>query len=136
MRVEETGGRTGQVTLFSNDLSKNQMAVVNAGQTMVQASVNWWGSNVASILAGEVSGLVSYNPWFDTGTNLAPAGQGFQGDLSLLDAPSQNNVEGDLVSLSVQVPDASAYGAVMPMGLDPRPQHGPDLRHHRPPCRW
>jgi len=49
----------------------------------IDASCNWWGTNTAGGVAGEVSTYVDYTPWLDSGTDTHP-GPDFQGDLSVL----------------------------------------------------
>ncbi len=51
--------------------------------TTLDASCNWWSTNTAAGVAGEVSADVDYTPWLDSGTDTDP-GPGFQGDLSVL----------------------------------------------------
>jgi parallel beta-helix repeat protein len=55
------------VAVHNNDLSnEDTYGVTNASATTtkVDASSNWWGSASATKVAGLVSGLVNYTPWF------------------------------------------------------------------------
>ncbi len=53
------------------------------GTGTLDASANWWGSNVAATVATKVSGSVDYTPWLDTGDDTS-SDPGFQGDYSAL----------------------------------------------------
>jgi len=70
-------------TLTDNDLSGNAYGVVNDATPVVDASINWWGSNLPATVAAYQSGPVDYTPWFDNGTDTG--GAGFEGDRSVLD---------------------------------------------------
>jgi len=51
---------------------------------VLDASVNWWGTNTPAGVAGQVSDDVDYTPWIDSGTDTDPGTAGFQPDLSYL----------------------------------------------------
>jgi hypothetical protein len=55
----------------------------NQGTGAVDASANWWGSNVAATVATKVSGTVDYTPWLDKADDTS-GDPGFQGDFSAL----------------------------------------------------
>ncbi|MDA8744149.1 tandem-95 repeat protein [Rubripirellula amarantea] len=75
----------GPVTITGSDLSGNlNYAVQNGSNTIVNARLNWWGSNVASIVAGETDGLVDFSPFLDAGVDATPAITGFVGSNSTL----------------------------------------------------
>ncbi len=77
-------GATVSGGIFNNDLSGNAgLAVNNLSLVVVNASGNWWGTNTAAGVAGEVSANVDYSPWLDVGTDTS-ATTGFQGDFSTL----------------------------------------------------
>lgn len=74
----------------------------------LDASANWWGSDMPGAVAAEVNAAVDYTPWLDTGADTS-AGAGFQGDFSTLnvdDDSPQTGAEGriqegiDLVTAS------------------------------------
>jgi len=56
---------------------------VESGVTL-NASGNWWGSNVEATVAGLINdvSLVDFNAYLGTGTDIAPSTIGFQGDFS------------------------------------------------------
>lgn len=65
-------------------------AILNQGDSTktVDASANWWGTNVAADIAGMFSGSpVDFTPYLNSGNNSA-TGIGFQGDFSLLNVTS------------------------------------------------
>ena len=64
-------------TLSGNDLSGSD--VTNAGTYIVNASGNWWGSNVEGTLMVKLSGSVDYTPWLNRGDDQEPGTPGFQG---------------------------------------------------------
>ncbi len=53
------------------------------GTGTLDASANWWGSNVAATVATKVSGTVDYTPWLDKADDTS-GDPGFQGDFSAL----------------------------------------------------
>jgi len=71
--------------IYNNDLSSYSVSVYNTSAALVDASGNWWGSNVAATVRARANGgtNVDYTPWLDSGTNNA-AGIGFDGDFSVL----------------------------------------------------
>ncbi len=78
------------VTVQDNDLSGASMKSADNldGGATLNASSNWWGSNVESTVSASVSGLVDFSPYLDNGNDTdtdATTGPGFQGDLSALD---------------------------------------------------
>jgi parallel beta-helix repeat protein len=80
---------TQRVTVFDNDLSGNPALALKIGTAgpveTVNASGNWWGSNVAATVRAQANGgtLVDYTPWLDVGTDTS-TDPGFQGDFSTL----------------------------------------------------
>jgi hypothetical protein len=54
-----------------------------AGAGTLDASANWWGSNVPADVAATIGGDVDYTPWLDDGAD-ASGDPGFQGDFSAL----------------------------------------------------
>jgi hypothetical protein len=52
------------------------------GATVLDASQNWWGSNVPATVATKISGLVDYTPLLDSGTDTNGTAPGFQPNLS------------------------------------------------------
>jgi hypothetical protein len=54
-----------------------------SGTGTLDASANWWGSNVAATVATKVSGAIDYTPWLDNGDDTS-GDPGFQGDYSAL----------------------------------------------------
>jgi hypothetical protein len=65
-----------------NDFSANDYGVVNAGATVPNASLNWWGSNLPGDVAAYQDGAVDYTPWLHDGTDTG--GPGFEGDRATL----------------------------------------------------
>jgi len=114
---------TGIVTsasAFDNSVAGNDIGMrSNLSNLTVDASGNWWGSNVPATVAGLVSGDIDYTPWLNAGTNSA-SGNGFEGDFSNLwvddDSPQTGSTpriqEGiDLVTASVVNVAAGSYPA-------------------------
>jgi|GEM_PF-5302465 len=55
-----------------------------ASTVLLDASGNWWGSNVASAVSARAGSYVDYTPWLDIATDTQPGTPGFQGDFSTL----------------------------------------------------
>jgi uncharacterized repeat protein (TIGR01451 family) len=49
----------------------------NQSATMIGATVNYWGSNIAANVAAEVNGSVTFDPWLASGTDISGSA-GFQ----------------------------------------------------------
>lgn len=68
----------------NNNLVGNTNAVSNsAPANIVNAPLNWYGSNSATVVAAQVGTGVHYSSWLDSGTNVS-TDPGFQPDLSIL----------------------------------------------------
>ncbi len=66
-----------------NDLSGNTYGVANAATLDLDASGNWWGSNIVGTVAAMAGAAVDYTPWLDVGTDTSGSA-GFQGNFSTL----------------------------------------------------
>jgi hypothetical protein len=93
---------TERVSITDCDLSGNtnlglQVDTINITE-IVDASGNWWGSNLAASVQTEANGGVGadYTPWLDVGTN-SSTGVGFAGDFATLnvddDSPQVGSVD-------------------------------------------
>ena len=75
---------TSVVVAHGNDFSGNGYGTPTTNPLrVVDASANWWGSNVAATVAAYNGPGVDYTPWLHVGTDMG--GAGFQGDYSVLD---------------------------------------------------
>ncbi|MFG0253535.1 MAG: right-handed parallel beta-helix repeat-containing protein, partial [Rhodopirellula sp. JB053] len=89
-----TGNKTGisvaataMVTVTGSDLSGNILFAIDnsgAGANIVNASENWWGSDVAANVAAEVDGPVDFSPFLEIGADTDAGATGFIGDYSTL----------------------------------------------------
>lgn len=72
-------------TAHGNDLSGDTYGIVAANPSkVVDASANWWGSNVAGTVAAYVGTYADFTPWLHVGTDTSVAA-GFQGSYATLD---------------------------------------------------
>lgn len=85
------------IVISENDMSGNEVALVNNSGVLVNASLNWWGgfdpSQVTNTLAasnGSINNLIDYNPWLNRAID-SDADNGFQPNLSELSIRKQNN---------------------------------------------
>lgn len=80
------GSDTSGVVIAGNDLSGYTSYAVNSTAPSVDASGNWWGSNVAATVKTAANGgtLVDFTPWLDGSADTAPATPGFQGSFATL----------------------------------------------------
>ena len=62
----------------------------NESSAVVNASGNWWGSNVENDITAKIVGSVDYTPWLNVGTDTQPAVTGFQGDFSYLNVSADS----------------------------------------------
>lgn len=76
---------TGNSRIFENDLAGNQTIALrnNSGQ-LLNASPNWWGSFIPSLLIREISNLTTtaYSPWLAESNDADVSTDGFQADFS------------------------------------------------------
>jgi uncharacterized repeat protein (TIGR01451 family) len=58
--------------MTQNDFSNNTgFGLKNQSATTINAILNYWGSNIAASVAAEVNGLVTYDPWLASGTDIS-----------------------------------------------------------------
>jgi len=80
------GSDTSTATIFDNDLSGNVSHAIVSTAPHVDASGNWFGTNVAADVLAETFGPVDITPYLDSGTDTDGGTAGFQGDFSTLHA--------------------------------------------------
>ena len=115
--IEETGteGNTATATFFDNSFSGNALNINNAGDTLVNASGNWWGASTAAAVADTMSARVDYTPWLNSGTDVgANPADGFQGEFSSLSVDDNNPQTGALgrIQEAVDLVDTATGGAI------------------------
>jgi uncharacterized repeat protein (TIGR01451 family) len=58
--------------MTQNDFSNNTgFGMKNLSATTISATLNYWGSNIAANVAAEVNGLVTFDPWLASGTDVS-----------------------------------------------------------------
>lgn len=57
---------SAQYNTFIHGEGSNCMAVAHYSGNMINATCNWWGSDDAAVIAGKVSGLVNWSPFWTT----------------------------------------------------------------------
>ncbi len=79
-------GDASVVVAHNNDLSGNVSYAVGSTGPTVDASGNWWGSNVPATVKTAADGgdVEDYTPWLNSGTDTNLSAAGFQGDFSNL----------------------------------------------------
>ena len=103
----------GAATIFGSDLSGNTGdAVENASATAVDASGNWWGSNVETDVQNASTGLVDFTPFLDSGTDSDSGAVGFAGDFSALNVTILGEQTGASGRIQEGVDLADAPGTV------------------------
>ncbi len=85
--LESESGFTNTCTMLDNDISGwsaaevyKETGALGAGTFVVDASVNWWGTNDPVAIKNAMAAGVDYTPWFDTGEDSDLLTQGFQGN--------------------------------------------------------
>jgi uncharacterized repeat protein (TIGR01451 family) len=74
--IDATAGAISPI--IQNDLSGNAgFGLHNLSASTISATPNWWGNNLTANVAAEVSGLVTFDPWLASGTDVS-ASIGFQ----------------------------------------------------------
>ncbi|MGB4849703.1 MAG: SprB repeat-containing protein, partial [Saprospiraceae bacterium] len=78
IRIEANAGTIGAIN--TNDLSGNVGLSINDLKVSpaVDATCNWYGSNIPATVAAEISGTVTYIPWQTSSVDGMPGTDGFQ----------------------------------------------------------
>jgi uncharacterized repeat protein (TIGR01451 family) len=64
--------------MTQNDFSGNTgFGLNNLSATGISAAPNWWGNNLAANVAAKVNGMVTFDPWLASGSDVSPLA-GFQ----------------------------------------------------------
>lgn len=104
------------VTINDNSISgfTGQSVLVDTGgyTGTLDATKNWWGTNDAATINGQISGNVAFSPYLDSGTNSITTGPGFQGDLTHLDVTSLGQQLGTVGPIEQAIQAAPAGGTV------------------------
>jgi uncharacterized repeat protein (TIGR01451 family) len=75
--IDATAG-TITAPMTQNDFSNNTgFGMNNLSAATINATLDYWGSNIAANVAAEVNGLVTFDPWLASGTDVSGA-LGFQ----------------------------------------------------------
>ncbi len=86
---------SGSGSINDSDISGNTTkGVENATGTAINASGNWWGSNVATAVQAATTGLVDFTPFLDSGTDNDGGAVGFTGDFSTLNVTALGSQAG------------------------------------------
>ncbi|MDZ4657266.1 MAG: right-handed parallel beta-helix repeat-containing protein [Bythopirellula sp.] len=103
----------GTAEISDSDLSANSLrAVENATSTAVDASGNWWGSNVEGDVLAETLGLVDVTPYLDAGTDGNGATRGFAGDFSHVHVTTLGQQTGSSGRIQEGINAAQSLGTV------------------------
>lgn len=117
--VNENINANQNVTINDNSITgfpSGSVVVDSGGYTgTLDATKNWWGTNDAGTIAGEIKGTatpspVQFSPYLDSGTNSVSSGPGFQGDLTHLDVAS--NGQGQVGPIEQAILATPAGGTV------------------------
>ncbi|WP_417394712.1 LamG-like jellyroll fold domain-containing protein, partial [Gimesia chilikensis] len=90
------GGLTAgaQVNINNNSLAGNTAGISSGGGAVVNASNNWWGSNVEATVAALMTGGVDFTSYLDSDTDTDGVTAGFQGDYSTLNVTALGDQTG------------------------------------------
>lgn len=116
-------------TVRGNSITGNTTGLARLSDpgNIIDASGNWWGNATGPTIASNPSGTgntiagsgatqVDYSPWLTSGTDTAPATNGFQGDLSLMTVNAGspiNNAQGATGNLQDGVNRITAGGTLI-----------------------
>ena len=108
---------TGTAAIHGSKFASNSIAaIVNGTATTVDASGNWWGSNVEGTVAGSVVGPVDFTPYLNADESVANQSvRGFTPDYSHLHVTTQGGQTGadGRVQEGVTLVDAAALWMFM-----------------------
>ena len=101
------------MTVYDNDLSGNSQDAIHGGSAgaTVDASANWWGSNVLATVSAAITGNVDYTPYLGSGTDTSVS-PGFQGDFSNLYVHTAGQQVGATGRIQEGVNDVTSAGTV------------------------
>jgi hypothetical protein len=85
-----TSAATATILVTAGSLKLRQNGITGAGALVrstaaVDASGNWWGTNVQDTIGGTLSANVDYSPFLNSGTDNAGATPGFQSSFNYTD---------------------------------------------------
>jgi hypothetical protein len=81
------------VVANNNAIHGNDDLEIQGTNLAVDASANWWGSNVEANVGAKLSGAIDYTPWLDNGDDTS-GDPGFQGDFSVLNVGAAGSQTG------------------------------------------
>ncbi len=110
--IEVASGSAG--TISSNSFTGAAPFLVrNLAPGVVDASSNWWGSDLGANIAPRMIGSVDYTPYFHTGIDAQGATLGFQGDYSILHAIGSSAQTGAMSRIEEAVALVPSAGTVI-----------------------
>jgi hypothetical protein len=122
LSVRDIGGAVTDVAITGNKLVKaGGPGLRSTTAQTINASGNWWGSNVEATVVAAVNGSVDFTPYLHSGSDTAPGTPGFQGDYHALDVTTLGSQTG-LVSRIQEGINMLAGSALY---LAPGPYTGP-----------
>jgi parallel beta-helix repeat protein len=114
--INENVNANQNVTINDNSIfgfTSHSVLVDSGGYTgTLDATKNWWGTNDAATINGQISGNVAFSPYLDSGTNSITSGPGFQGDHSHLDVTTLGQQVGTVGPIEAAIQAAPAGGTV------------------------
>jgi parallel beta-helix repeat protein len=106
------GSNLSGTTVADNSLAGNTVAgVINTNSAVLDASGNWWGTNVAANVANAAGAGVDFSPWLDAGTDSDPT-TAFAGSFATLDVGTGGTQTGSTGRIQEGVNLVSAGGTV------------------------
>ena len=89
------------ISVAGNSFSSNfNKAILHQGSGLLDASLNWFGTDDPTGVASFLSGSIDYSPWFNGGSDTQTTAPGFQGDYSFLNVDVNSPVAGGVLHLN------------------------------------
>jgi parallel beta-helix repeat protein len=105
------GSNLSGTTVSDNSLTGNAAGIVNTNSAVLDASGNWWGTNVATGVGTAAGAGVDFTPWLDAGTDSDPT-TAFAGSFATLDVGTGGQQTGSTGRIQEGVNLVNAGGTV------------------------
>ena len=108
------GGLTAgaQINFNNNSVTGSTANIASGAGTAVNASNNWWGSNVEATVASLIAGNVDFTSYLDNGTDTDAGTAGFQGDFNVVNVTALGEQTGPLSRIQEAIEALNPGGTI------------------------
>ncbi|MBN68554.1 MAG: hypothetical protein CME32_04645, partial [Gimesia sp.] len=108
------GGLTAgaQINFNNNSVTGSTANIASGAGAAVNASNNWWGSNVEATVASLIAGNVDFTSYLDNGTDTDAGTAGFQGDFNVVNVTALGEQTGPLSRIQEAIEALNPGGTI------------------------